>query len=169
LDGYTVDRVVDFFFDTSDPDNPKLKANLFVGGSDSVPPDVDTDVPVAIVDQEDVLKIWDAASQLANVSNVETNRAYNSLADSGRYILTSVDGASTINFYLDIDDGLQDTVDAAAAVLSDAETTLLATETQKDAAQNSVSDLIQDRDNALTAWNDAITDPGFNSLVQSVD
>lgn len=92
LDGYNVDRVLDFEYDTA---QGKTVVHRMLSSSATSP------TPVADTitsDVEEIAPLWSARDQLGVVSDVLTQRPYGDLANTGRYILTSTDGQTLLNF-----------------------------------------------------------------------
>lgn len=138
LDGYDIDRVVEYFFDTN---VGKARANLFYGPGNGTAPDVEIDAASATVDVEDLATLWEARDQLAELTDVLTQRPYNDNAATGRYIISSVDGTTALDFVQVSDEQIAALVAAqssAQEALTNAQATLYVAQAQYDGAQNSV-------------------------------
>lgn len=85
LDGYTTDPVVEIFFDenNTNPSERKTKVRRYVG-------DPTTTTPV-VVGIDDLRPIWSARDQLASVTSTDSQRPWDALANTGRYIMTFID------------------------------------------------------------------------------
>lgn len=157
LDGYDQDRVAEYYYDTA---LRKTQVRLFTGAGASSAPDTDVDTPSATVDVEDLKTIWEARDELGEISDVLTQRSYEASASTGRYIITSVDGSSAVDFIQISDDAIAALVavqNAAAAALADAQADLNVSQAQFDGATNAVDDMVNQRDAAQSLRDDAQT------------
>ncbi len=85
LDGYDVDKVIEIFYDDVER---RARLRRFDSSSGS-----EFNASGSSVDELINLNpIWNAREQLSALSNVTTQRSYTALADTGRHILTWVDG-----------------------------------------------------------------------------
>ncbi len=158
LDGYGTDRVAEYFFDTN---LGKTQVNLYTGGGVSTPPDFATAVPVDTVDVDELATIWEARDQLNEVSDVLTQRPYTDLANTGRYIVSSVDGTNLLDFVQVSDaqiQALSDIQTAAADALADVEATFNVAQAQYDGAQAALTAMISQRDSAQSVRDGAQAD-----------
>ena len=94
IDNYLVDMSVQYFYDGT---VGRTKVGLYRGGLSTTPPTF-SGSPVSTVELSELNAVWKAHEQLSSVSDVTTQRSYGGLASTGRYILTSLDGASTVEF-----------------------------------------------------------------------
>ncbi len=158
LDGYDEDRVAQYYFDTG---LGRTQVNLYEGAGPSTPPDLTVDTPVASVDVSDLATIWEARDALGDISDVLTQRNYSDSAANGRYIISSVDGSSTLDF-VQISDAqiaaLADIQSAAQDALDDAQADLNVAQAQLDGAQEAVNDMVTQRDDAAAARDAAAAD-----------
>ena len=84
LDDYSTDKIVELFFD---PNAGQSMIQRFISTDNGETKAVD-----GIIQPLNSLKtIWDARERLSELSNVTTQRSYDSLASGGRYILTWLD------------------------------------------------------------------------------
>lgn len=84
LDGYDVDKIVELIFDPNASQTLLQRYTTIDGGVTKT-----VDGPLLSLNQLNT--IWDARDQLAQLSNLTSQRTYGSLASSGRHILTWLD------------------------------------------------------------------------------
>lgn len=85
LDDYATDYIIDLFFDAPTEQTLVQKKTSSDNGG--------TTTNVGSAQELSAIKpIWEAQDELANLSDVTTQRSYTALASSGRYIFTGIDG-----------------------------------------------------------------------------
>ncbi len=159
LDDYLTDKVVHYYFDAG---LGKTQVKLFYGSDATTPPsDVANAAPLETIDVEDIAVLWEARDQLGEVSDVLTQRSYSVDASTGRYIITSIDGTSTLDFVqvsqATIDDDIN-SQSAAADALADAQSIFDVASAQHSAAQESIDDLAGQLVTATSARDQAQVD-----------
>ncbi len=142
LDDYLTDKVVHYYFDSV---LGKTQVKRFYGSDATTPPsDVENGTPLDIIDVDEIEVLWEARDQLGEVDNVLEQRSYSDNASTGRYIISSIDGVSSIDFIQasqeDIDEGVN-SQSAAADALADAQAIFDVVVAQNSAAQVAVDDL----------------------------
>lgn len=150
LDDYLTDRVVHYFFDST---LGKTQVKRFYGSdSDTPPSDVENGTPFDVQDVEDIAVLWEARDQLGEVTDVLTQRPYGDNAATGRHIISSVDGVSSLDFIQVSDEQIANLVDvqsAASDALADAQAIFDVSDAQFSGAQQAISDLIDQRNTAI--------------------
>lgn len=92
LDGYDVDRQLEFVYDSVQGKTVvKRKLSSSATNPDSITSTITSDV-------EGIKALWSARDALGDLTNVLTQRNYTASAGTGRHILTSVDGETLLNF-----------------------------------------------------------------------
>ena len=94
IDNYLTDMSILYYYDDI---KGRTKVRLFQGSSTTTPPDL-SGAGASEIELSELKAVWKAQDQLSSLTNVKTQRSYSSVASSGRYILTSLDGESTIDF-----------------------------------------------------------------------
>ncbi|AUM11960.1 hypothetical protein [Ketobacter alkanivorans] len=101
LGSYTVDRIIDFVYDS---DSKTTTVDRMISTSATDPTQIDTGATITSA-IEDIASIWSARNQLAAINDVLFQRPYSSPANTGRRIYTTTDGQTLLNFMqIDPDD-----------------------------------------------------------------
>ena len=95
LDGYNVDKVIRYFYDTSVTPN-RTRIYTYLSATANGEPNMTT--PTGTKEIKDLKVLWEGRDRLAALTNTSTQRAYSADASTGRHVLTSVDGSNLTDF-----------------------------------------------------------------------